>query len=188
MDRFKTIARPWDIIVPDVVQKGAAYGVLAAKAYIFNDDPLIITNSDDLFEWDIMGFLTEVNDWYGGILTFETPPDSKWSYAITNCQLTDGGHVVSLVEYVIEKPVHPKGEATAGCYYWRYGKDFVVAAERMIEDGFRVNGEFYVAPVYNWMPRNRGIVTYMLPEGAMTSVGTPEDYESALAAEEASCG
>ena len=53
---------------------------------------------------------------------------------------------------VVEKEV-VSNEATVGIYNYKHGKDFVRAAEQMIAKNYRVNGEFYVAPVYNELIR-----------------------------------
>jgi HAD superfamily hydrolase (TIGR01509 family) len=39
--------------------------------------------------------------------------------------------------------------SNCGIYYYKQGSDYVKYAEQMIEKDIRVNGEFYVAPVYN---------------------------------------
>lgn len=68
--------------------------------------------------------------------------DPKWSYV----ELSDA----ELATRVVEKEV-VSDCATVGIYNFAQGKDFVSAAERMIAQDLRVNGEFYVAPVYNLM-------------------------------------
>ena len=39
--------------------------------------------------------------------------------------------------------------ATVGIYFWKKGSDYVKYAEEMIQKDIRVNGEFYVCPVFN---------------------------------------
>jgi dTDP-glucose pyrophosphorylase len=52
------------------------------------------------------------------------------------------------VERVAEKdPI--SDVATVGVYYFSKGSDYVKYANRMIEKEDRVNGEFYVCPVFN---------------------------------------
>ena len=76
--------------------------------------------------------------------------DPKWTFA--------GLDPSGLVTGVAEKRVI-SDEATVGIYYFRRGADFVRAAEEMIAADERINGEFYVAPVYNRLiaqrPRDR---------------------------------
>ena len=58
------------------------------------------------------------------------------------------------VNEVVEKQV-VSNEATVGIYNFRHGRDFVRAAENMIAQDLRVNGEFYVAPTYNQLIAER---------------------------------
>jgi hypothetical protein len=54
----------------------------------------------------------------------------------------------------------------------------------MIAAGARVNGEFYVAPTYNWMIERGGAVGYFNvgSEGAgMHGLGTPADLAAFVA-------
>ncbi|MGA0276910.1 MAG: glycosyl transferase family 2, partial [Candidatus Kariarchaeum pelagius] len=69
--------------------------------------------------------------------------------------------------------------ATAGYYYWKKGSDFVKYAEQMIHDNSRTNGEFYVAPVYNWAIKDgKKIGIGMVDE--IYELGTPEYLENYL--------
>ena len=100
----------------------------------------------------------------GGILTFEnTHP--KWSYV----KIGDNG----FVSEVREKEVI-SNKATVGIYHWKKGSDYVKYSEQMIQKDIRVNGEFYVAPVYNEaIEDNKKIKPYQINK--MMGLGTPED-------------
>ena len=77
-------------------------------------------------------------------------------------------------------------EATVGIYNFREGRLFTQGAHRMIAKDLRVNGEFYVAPVYNELVADgAAIVTYNVGrEGAgMYGLGIPSDLERFLAAD-----
>lgn len=57
--------------------------------------------------------------------------------------------------------------------------DYVSFAEEMIRKDLRVNGEFYVCPVYNQaIENNKRIVINKVEK--MWGIGTPEDLESFL--------
>jgi len=72
-------------------------------------------------------------------------------------------------------------EATVGIYNFRRGADYVSAADTMISTNRRVNGEFYVAPVYTELvSQHRRIVTHDVGD-AMYGLGTPEDLSIFLA-------
>ena len=156
------------IVEVDGVTEGAACTALLAKKYIDNDNPLFFANSDQFVEWDSNEFLYKMNetDADGGIVTFKaTHP--KWSFAKVN--------KAGLVTEVAEK--NPISDiATVGYYYWKKGSDFVKYAEEMIDKDIRVNGEFYVCPVFNQaIEDNKEIRTFDIPK--MWGLGTPEDLK-----------
>jgi len=159
------------VVEVDGVTEGAACTTLIAKDLINNDQPLFIANSDQYVEWDSVDFMYKMNESGvdGGIVTFKaTHP--KWSYA-----KVDG---IGMVTEVAEKnPI--SDNATVGFYYWKHGKDYVTYAEDMVVLDQRVNGEFYVCPVFNNAIHNGKVIkTYQVKE--MWGLGTPEDLESYL--------
>ena len=165
------IAPECNVIWTEGVTEGAACTALLASRFIDNDNPLFIANSDQYVEWDVLDFMYKMNekDADGGIVTFKST-HPKWSYA-----KIDG---IGLVTEVAEKnPI--SDNATVGFYYWKRGSDYVKYAKDMIAIGKRVNGEFYVCPVYNIAIREgKQIHTYEAKE--MWGLGTPEDLENYL--------
>lgn len=160
--------RKCSIVTVDKLTEGAACTALLAKDLIDNDDELIIANSDQHILYSTINFncLRFTGNPDGIVFTFyATHP--KWSFA--KC---DGFGVVS--EVAEKKPI--SNVATCGVYYYRRGRDFVRYAEQMIEKNIRVNGEFYIAPVYNEMIADGDtLVTFFVDE--MYGLGTPEDLE-----------
>jgi HAD superfamily hydrolase (TIGR01509 family) len=159
------------VVEVDGVTEGAACTTLIAKDLINNDQPLFIANSDQYVEWDSVDFMYKMNESGvdGGIVTFKaTHP--KWSYAKVDR--------LGIVAEVAEKnPI--SDNATVGFYYWKHGKDYVTHAEHMIILDQRVNGEFYVCPVFNNAIHNGKVIkTYQVKE--MWGLGTPEDLETYL--------
>ena len=159
----------YDVVILDDVTEGAAQTVLTAKDLINDDTPLMTMNSDQLVDWDIER-LFEMCEQFDGVIPCFYGEGNAWSYART----LDNGYV----QEVAEKKQISK-YATAGYYYWKKGSDFVKYAEQMIEDNSRTNGEFYVAPVYNWAIRDgKKIGIGMVDE--IYELGTPEYLESYL--------
>ena len=154
------------IVDVDVLTDGAACTTLLAKEFINNDNPLLMANSDQFIEWDSNEFLYKMNETNcdGGIVTFEaTHP--KWSFA----KIDNQGYVTEVAE---KNPI--SNIATVGLYYWKHGKDYVNSTEQMIEKNIRVNGEFYVCPVFNEaILNNKKIKTFNIEK--MWGLGTPED-------------
>ena len=156
------------VVEVDELTEGAACTALLAKDFIDNDAPLFFANSDQFVEWDSNEFFYKMNENEadGGIVTFKST-HPKWSFAKTDEQ--------GLVTEVAEK--NPISDlATVGFYYWKHGSDFVKYAEQMINNNIRVNGEFYVCPVYNEaIQDNKEIRTFNINK--MWGLGTPEDLK-----------
>lgn len=160
---------PGCIIIPiDHITEGAACTVLLAEKYINNTDELMIANSDQYVDIDINDYLKRIQDNDGLIMTMPAN-NPKWSYI-----KSDSEGFVTLVK---EKEVI-SNEATVGIYNYAYGKDFVRFAYRMIEKNIRVNGEFYVAPVYNEMIEDGKKIVFNNIGDSMYGLGTPEDLDS----------
>ena len=84
---------------------------------------------------------------------------------------------VGLVTATAEKKPISK-QATAGLYYFRRARDFFEGAEKLIVKGLTTSGQFFVCPVFNELIlAGKKITTHHLPDGAMHSLGTPEDVE-----------
>ena len=158
-----------EIVIVDEITEGAACTTLLAKSLINNDNPLLISNSDQYIEWDSNEVMYHFSDdeTDGGIVTFESS-HPKWSFA----KLGDNG----FVEKVAEKdPI--SNNATVGLYYWKKGSDYVSCAEKMIEKNIRVNNEFYVCPVYNQaIEDEKKIKIFQIDK--MWGLGTPEDLNT----------
>jgi len=159
------------VVEVDELTEGAACTALLAKKYIDNDSPLFFANSDQFVEWDSNEFFYKMNETEadGGIVTFKST-HPKWSFA----KINDQGFVTEVAE---KNPISDM--ATVGFYYWKHGSDFVKYAEQMINNDIRVNGEFYVCPVYNEaIQEGKEIRTFDIPK--MWGLGTPEDLKHYL--------
>ena len=171
----RELAADAEIVPVHGMTEGAACTVLLAEQLIDNGSELVLANSDQYVDVDIAGFVQRMRDRGadGGILTFRDD-HPKWSYARTDAD----GRVIEVAEKVVISD-----QATVGIYYFRRGADFVAAARRMIEKDARVNGEFYVCPVFNELIA-AGATVYVdeIEKSSMHGLGTPEDLEAFLAA------
>ncbi|GAB7194284.1 glycosyltransferase family 2 protein [Dickeya oryzae] len=159
-----------EVVTLNGLSEGAACTVLSAKEFINNDDPLMIANSDQYVDIDINNYLDALESGsLDGLIMTMTADDPKWSFV--------GFDEENLVSRVVEKEVI-SNEATVGIYNFKRGSDFVHAAEMMISNDERVNGEFYVAPAYNSLIKNgRKIGVYNIGEesNGMYGLGIPDD-------------
>ncbi len=158
------------IIEVDEVTEGAACTVLLAKELIDNSDQLMIANCDQYVDVDINEYLAFLQKSAAdGLIMTMKAYDNKWSFVKLNEE--------DEVTLVVEKEV-VSDEATVGIYNYRFGSDFVNAAEAMIARNFRVNNEFYVAPAYNEMIELGKKIKYFNIGGlgnGMHGLGTPDD-------------
>ena len=165
---LKLIAPGCQIVETDGLTEGAACTALLAKDFIDNDSPLFFANSDQFVEWDSNEFMYKMNETNadGGIVSF-TATHPKWSFA----KIDENGLVTEVAE---KNPI--SDIATVGYYFWKHGSDFVKYAEQMIKKDVRVNGEFYVCPVFNEAISDCKEIRTFNTDG-MWGLGTPEDLK-----------
>ena len=152
------------------ITEGAACTVLKAREEI-GQGPLMIANADQYIDVDIDDYLAFADEGYDGLIMTMKAADPKWSFV--------GLDGRGLVTRVVEKEVI-SDEATVGIYNFSTGQDFISAADAMIHQEKRVNGEFYVAPAYNELiAAGRRIATFNVGSEAngMYGLGTPEDLK-----------
>ena len=157
-----------EIIICDSDTGGAAESLLLSKNHVSDlDAPMLSVNCDQYMRWKSFLFKDELqrNPETSYIVTYkETSP--KCSYV-----REENGSVVE----VREKQVI-SSDATTGYYHWAHTRDFFQDAETMISEGHKENGEYYVAPVYNYsISRGLSVKKFSLGQGEFWPVGTPED-------------
>src|SRR6201999_2725638 len=174
--RLRDAAPDCEIVAIDGVTEGAACTVLLAEDAIDPDDVLVIANSDQWVDHTMDQHLAVMRDAdLDGVIMTMTAHDPKWSFV----ELDERARVTNVVEKVVVSD-----EATVGIYTFARGGDFVRAARAMIAADERVNGEFYVAPVYNQLIAAGAAIGIdnVGSEGAgMYGLGIPADYETFLA-------
>jgi len=171
-NQLKTWAAGAEIVLTDQMTEGAACSVLLAKKLIDNSDSLMIANSDQYILTNINDYLMQMHtrQLHGLIMTMHAT-DPKWSYT----SVDEEGYVNSVVEKKVISPF-----ATVGIYNFLRGSDFIQAAEKMIKLDARSNGEFYVAPTYNFLDKKMKIGIHNIGNESvdMYGLGTPPDLES----------
>jgi dTDP-glucose pyrophosphorylase len=161
------------IVLLDGVTEGAACTVLTARHLIGAADPLMIANSDQYVDIAIDDYLADMDDRRldGSIMTMKAT-DPKWSFAATDAD--------AMVTRVVEKEAI-SSDATVGIYNFARASDFLTAADAMIAADERVNGEFYVAPVYNRLVAHQefrvGIYDVGSEADGMYGLGIPADLQ-----------
>ena len=170
-EKLRTWSPGCEVIAVDGLTDGAACTVLLAKQFITNA-PLVIANCDQYVDCSIDDFLDSwLGENYEGMIMTMSANDPKWSFV--------GFDGNGKVNRVVEKEVIST-EATVGIYAFTHGTDFVRAAEAMISANERVKNEFYVAPTYNRLIKDRarlGIWNIGSERKGMFGLGIPDDLE-----------
>ena len=167
---LKTLVSDCEILYVPELTEGQLCSAFHAEHLIDNDEPLLIVNSDNFFIWNGYDFKEKIKDSGvdGTIVTFNDPYHrSHWSFA--------GVDSNDIVTQVCEKnPI--SDHALAGAFVWNRGKDFIKYGKHLIEKKITVNGEYFIAPVFNEAIQDgRTIKNYKIE--TMISMGTPSELE-----------
>lgn len=146
--------------------KGALCSALMAISNISDDAPLIIANSDQLFDGVLQKAVEELRQSGAdaGCLCFNSV-HPRWSYV----RIKDG----FVIEAAEKKPI--SRNAIAGFYYFRDGRKFVQSGMRTILNDVSVDGRYYIAPVFNEIMLKGGkIHPIVISNDAYHSFYTPQ--------------
>lgn len=171
-NKLSKLAENIEIIGICGITEGQVCTVLNAVDFINNEEALMTANCDQYIDFNIDDYLDYMDDKkYDGLIMTMTSKDEKWSYAKIDAN--------GIVTETAEKKVI-SNEATVGIYNFRHGKYLVNAANKMILDNIRVNGEFYTCPVYNYLIQDGykiGIYNIGEEYNGMFGLGIPKDLE-----------
>ena len=167
----------YKIISTNKLTEGPTSTVYLARQYIDNDIPLIVSNSDQILDWNFHDFIEHSSAYDGTVLTYK--PDyplivgSKDKNSFVRCD--GGGQPVQFTEKIVVSD-----EALVGVHYYRKGSYFVEAANYTFENNMRApNGEFYLSLTYQAMlhlGRSLGTFNMNIKGGTYYAVGEPADY------------
>lgn len=175
---LSNVSCPITIIAVDEVTEGPASTVELAYPVLDRSKPLVIANSDQYVDAALDDFYSELlsGDLAGALLCMRDD-DPKWSYASLN---NDG-----YVSRIAEKEVISE-YATVGIYGFARADLAWQAFDEMKTANDRTNGEFYVAPSYNYLVRagHRISITDLGDVASvMFGLGIPEDLDHFLTTE-----
>jgi dTDP-glucose pyrophosphorylase len=148
--------------------RGAAESLLLAKNYIKDvNAPMLSVNCDQFLSWNPFNLIDQM----------QREPDVNFivTYKETSPKCSYVKEQAGVVVEVREKRVI-SNDATIGFYHWAHTRDFFQDAEQMIADDHKENGEYYVAPVYNYsIQRGLKVKKYAIDNSEFWPVGTPDD-------------
>ena len=168
-------------IKPEIIKlrtdtQGALCSVLLSIEHINNDQPLIISNADQIFDRGIMDYFERftTSDLDAACLTFSSV-HPRWSYVKEN----EMGLVIETAE---KRPI--SRHAIAGLYLYKKGADFIQHGMTSIKRGASIDGKYFIAPVFNeYVLSGKKVGHYSVPNEQYHTFYSPqkiEEYESSL--------
>lgn len=165
-----------EIIVQTGVTRGAVCSLLLAIDHINHENPILISNADQIIDYDFNLLLKELGakNVDGGVVTFDSV-HPQWSYTRVNDALT-------VTEIAEKTPI--SRNAIAGLYYFSRGRDFIDSAKNSVLKDRSYNGMYYTSTVLNEMIlNNKNIISCQILPSQYHSFYLPEktqEYESVV--------
>lgn len=168
------------IIAVDYLTEGQASTCLLARENINNDNALLIGACDNGALYDKKKFQNLVADDKVDVIVFSfrnnvTVESKPEAYGWINVDKDNNAQSISVKEQISDTPIND--HAVVGTFWFRYGRDFVAAAEDMIDRNIRVNNEFYVDECIN-NAIALGLRVKVLEIDTYVCWGTPEDLKT----------
>ncbi len=138
-----------------------------------SNDFVILMNCDQLIDITLDEYIDEhlKRGADGSLLCFISNESNKWSFVIEENDI---------VKKVVAKN-NVSNIVVCGWYAWTKGSDFIKYAIKQIINLDKVNGEYYLCPIYNYaINDNKKIVAIKVSKSKMHGLGTPEDLRDYL--------
>ena len=148
----------------DKLTRGQSETACLAKDIVDLSRPLLIFNIDTQFSSSSLekNLLKTNND---GVLGAFYSNEPRFSFAALN----DKGFVTKTAEKEVIS-----SNALTGLYHFTYPRDFFDAAESALANNETTKGEFYIAPLYNYLiAKGRKLIVDVADE--VNILGTPEE-------------
>ncbi len=156
--------------------QGALCSVLLAIEHINNDEPLVISNADQVFTAGIGDKLKEFerSKLDAACLTFESV-HPRWSYVRTDAS-------DKVIETAEKRPISQ--HAIAGLYMYKRGADFVQFGMNAIRHGASTDGAYFISPVFNeFILGGKKVGHFSVPNDTYHTFYNPQkvkEYEAGL--------
>lgn len=152
------------VLLLNNVTEGQLCTVLAAKEHIDSGEDLLVASSDTLVLGQLGADIATRPASVRGIISVADMPGDRWSFARTDA----GGNVVEVAE-----KVRISDYASTGQYYFASGREFITVAESMLAKKGKVQGEYYIMPMYQEYI-HRGWDVRISQATEMWDMGTPD--------------
>ena len=162
------------IVMIDNMTEGPACTVYEAFEHLNMDDELIVSNSDQVLDWDFTKFINTSRNYDGSVLTYK--PD----YEIVINSIDKHSFIrfdnTGKIDKFAEK-IALSDKALVGVHYFKKAKNFIEGYNKMVKDNLRApNGEFYLSLVYQSLLEQNYSIGYDDIKGTFYPVGEPNDY------------
>ena len=157
------------IIEIDYVTEGPASSAYLAKDFLDKDKELIITNCDQVLEWDAEKFLKTSRDKSldCSVLTYNSN-NPKNSFIL--CDQND-----IAIDIQEKNPI--SNLALVGLHYFKKADFFIKTYEEIFAKNIRTNNEFYISHVCNNLIKTHKVGHVLLDDNEYYhSTGTPDCY------------
>jgi dTDP-glucose pyrophosphorylase len=164
------------ILGVNYLTEGPASTAFLAKDLIANNKPLIISNSDQILDWDFSKFFYFSEKYDGCVLTYD-PPYKIVLNSVDKHSFVRYNDDMQPIEFIEKKAI--SNDALVGVHYYRTGLLFIKAYEYIYTNNIRApNGEFYLSYTYQALINmNHTVGTYKLNKNDyFYPVGEPIDY------------
>lgn len=158
------------VVLIDEVTEGQLCTVLTARHLIDTEQGLLIASSDTYVVSNLARAVQHHAPACRGMISVANMPGDRWSFARTDAS----GQVVEVAE-----KVRISNHASTGLYYFASGQEFLQAADEIIQNQEKTQGEYYVIPVYQKYIQRGWRVEIMLSE-RMYDMGTPASLSEFL--------
>lgn len=166
-------------IKPQIIQlradtQGALCSALLSIEHINSDEPLMISNADQIFDGGIANYINQFNsqDHDAACLTFSSV-HPRWSYVRVNEQN-------QVIETAEKRPISK--HAIAGVYLYKKGSDFIQYGMNSIKNGSSIGDKYFISPVFNeFILAGKKVSHYSVKNEDYHTFYSPqkiEDYES----------
>ncbi|MDZ5601452.1 glycosyltransferase family 2 protein [Pseudomonas sp. RP23018S] len=143
-------------------------GLLKAADFYNNQEPIYIFNIDT-FRPNFKKSEKSINDGYLEVFLGE---GTHWSFALP-------GENHSVLKTTEKDRI--SNLCSNGLYYFKTPTLFKTAFEHSFNNDLREKGEFYIAPLYNYLIQNGNSVSYeIIPSEDIIFCGTPDEYKSII--------
>jgi choline kinase len=168
---ISTLSPNSSIVSISKLTSGPCATALLSIPYLDMEKPLVIANCDQVMRWSGARFLRYcMNENYDGVVVTYHETSPKNSYA----RLNENGDVVEIRE---KNPI--SSVSLNGIHFWKKARYFVESANEMMRRDDKTNGEFYVAPTYNYMiSSGMSVGIFHIPNEQHNAIGTIEDLEA----------